>query len=393
VYVFTRSAFGSWSQQAYLKNPSATYTAGFGEVVAVNANGNTIAVGEDDTVYIFTRTGSQWSHQASLRFADYPSVGEDVELTLSLSDSGNALAVGRPEYFHGDMEAAGGVHVLARRGTYWSQTAFLTASEPQWENYFGWSVDLSGDGNTLAVGAVYESSAATGVNGDESDDSRPYSGAVYVFTRSGPQWSQQAFIKASNSDYDDRFGWAVSLSADGDTLAVGAPWENGSATHVNGDQALPTISGSGAAYVFVRSGSEWSQQAYVKAFNTSRRGLFGWALALSSDGNRLAVSAVGEDGTVAGVAVAPTTISANDSLAGGAAYLYERYGAPATWAARTYIKASNPGPDDRFGYSLGLSGDGETLAIGAPFEDSAATGIDGNQVDDSASHAGAVYLY
>ena len=115
---------------------------------------------------------------------------------------------------------------------------------------FGWSVALSGD--TLAVGAPFESSATTGVNGDQADNNAPGAGAVYVFVRSGSTWAQQAYLKASNTEARDVFGRSVALS--GDTLAVGASWEDSAATGVNGDQAdnsfaTDAYSGSGAVYV------------------------------------------------------------------------------------------------------------------------------------------------
>ena len=111
---------------------------------------------------------------------------------------------------------------------------------------FGWSVSLSGD--TLAVGAVNEASNATGVNGNQADNSASGSGAVYVFTRSGGTWSQQAYLKASNTEAGDAFGYSVSLS--GDTLAVGAVNEASNATGVNGNQADNSASGFGAVYLF-----------------------------------------------------------------------------------------------------------------------------------------------
>ncbi|MCX8099048.1 MAG: hypothetical protein N3F11_08645 [Casimicrobiaceae bacterium] len=130
------------------------------------------------------------------------------------------------------------------------QQAYVKASNTGAGDWFGWSVALSGDGNTLAVGARLEDSSATGVDGDESNNSAFDSGAVYVFVRSGAIWSQQAYIKASNTEEWDVFGSSVALSSDGNTLAVGAPWEDSNATGVNGDQSNDSASGSGAVYVF-----------------------------------------------------------------------------------------------------------------------------------------------
>ncbi|MBN1537194.1 MAG: FG-GAP repeat protein, partial [Anaerolineales bacterium] len=141
------------------------------------------------------------------------------------------------------------------------------------------------------------------------------SGAAYVFVRSNGDWSQQAYLKASNTGANDTFGESVAIS--GDTVVVGARNEDSSATGVDGDQTDNSASNAGAAYVFVRSNGDWSQQAYLKASNTEA--------------------------------------------------------------------------DDRFGERVSISGD--TVVVGAYFEDSSATGVNGDQTDSSASNAGAVYLF
>src|SRR5207237_799860 len=116
------------------------------------------------------------------------------------------------------------------------QQAYLKASNTDSIDYFGNNVALSADGNTLAVGAYREASATMGINGNQMDNSKSGSGAVYIFSRSGGSWSQQAYLKASNTDSGDSFGGSVALSADGNTLAVGAYGEGSAATSVNGNQ-------------------------------------------------------------------------------------------------------------------------------------------------------------
>src|SRR5690606_19867542 len=101
---------------------------------------------------------------------------------------------------------------------HWSQQAYIKASNTDAGDWFGFGVALSGDGNTLAVSANSEDSNATGIDGDQADNSAPDAGAVYVFVRDGQaQWSQQAYIKASNAEADDGFGYSVALSRDGNT--------------------------------------------------------------------------------------------------------------------------------------------------------------------------------
>ena len=148
------------------------------------------------------------------------------------------------------------------------QQAYIKASNTDANDNFGYSISLSADGNTLAVGARGEASNATGIDGDQTNDDADYSGAAYVFTRSAGSWEQQAYIKASNTGAGDWFGQTVSLSADGNTLAVGARGEASNATGINGDQTNDDADYSGAAYIFTRSAGSWEQQAYIKASNT-----------------------------------------------------------------------------------------------------------------------------
>src|SRR5262249_28586387 len=159
------------------------------------------------------------------------------------------------------------------------QQAYLKASNTDAADRFGYSVAISGD--TIVVGAYGESSKATGINGNQSDNSANLAGAAYVFVRSGTAWRQQAYLKASNTDAGDRFGNSVAVS--GDTVVVGAVLESSNATGVNGDQINNSAAGAGAAYVFVRSGATWNQQAYLKASNTDAADQFGVSVAISGD--------------------------------------------------------------------------------------------------------------
>jgi FG-GAP repeat len=270
----------------------------------------------------------------------------------------------------------------------WSQQAYVKASNTDAGDHFGFSVALSGDGNTLAVAAVGEGSNATGIGGNQANNSAGSSGAVFVFVRDGAAvWSQQAYVKASNTG-SDNFGYSVALSGDGHTLAVGAVLEGSNAMGIGGNQADNTVGGSGAVYVFVRDGvGVWSQQAYVKASNTDGVDNFGGSVALSGDGTTLAIGASGEGSNAMGMGGNPADNTADSS---GAVYVFVRDG---VWSQQAYVKASNTAASDLFGSSVALSGDGNTLAVGAYWEDSNATGIGGDQADDSASSSGAVYLY
>src|SRR5262249_8399898 len=142
------------------------------------------------------------------------------------------------------------------------------------------------------------------VNGNQNDNNAPQAGAAYVFVRNGTTWTQQAYLKASNTDPNDEFGQSVSAS--GDTVVVGARYESSVARGVNGDQTDNSACSAGAAYVFVRNGTTWSQQAYLKASNTvakSSCGMvnaeFGTSVAVSGD--TIVVGALFEDSNATGI--------------------------------------------------------------------------------------------
>ena len=261
----------------------------------------------------------------------------------------------------------------------------------------GVTMAMSADGNTLVVSSPHEDGGASGVNGNQRDESAWDSGAAYVFVRSGGRWSQQAYLKASNAQTSDRFGIAVALSGDGNTLAVGATLEDSGARGINppppagssatSAQADNSADLAGAVYVFTRTGTTWTQQAYVKASNAGSGDQFGWSLALSQDGNTLAVGAQGEASAATGINGNQEDNSAGDA---GAAYVFVRKGA--TWTQQAYIKASNAQGADRFGFSITLTADGNTLAVGSYDEDGGASGVNG-VVNEEAPGSGAAYVF
>ncbi len=261
-----------------------------------------------------------------------------------------------------------------------AQQAYVQASNAGFNDQFGHSVAVSGD--IAVVGANAERSDATGVNGDQNNDNAPQSGAAYVFVRNGATWTQEAYLKASNTETGDVFGWSVAIS--GDTIVVGAASEDSDANGVNGNQSDNNAPTSGAAYVFVRNGTTWSQQAYLKASNSDEVDQFGSSVAI--DGDTVVVGAIGESSNATGVNGGQTDNSAHFA---GAAYVFVRNGT--TWSQQAYLKASNTDAEDSLGNSVAISGD--TVVVGAPFESSNAKGINGNQSDNSASQAGASYVF
>jgi hypothetical protein len=430
------STKASLRQTAYIKasNTGAgdQFGAGgtlLGDALALSADGSTLAVGapvessgvtgingdqDDDStygagaVYVFTADGENWTQQAYVK-ASNTGLTDSFGNFVALSGDGDTLAVSA--YFEGSaakgvngnqdddsIPQAGAVYVFTRDDGTWSQQAYLKASNTGEAgrgdalgdgDQFGFSLTLSDDGDTLAVSAITEDSGAPGINGDQSDNSEASAGAVYLFTRTGGTWTQEAYIKPTNPGGGDMFGYSVSLTVDGNMLAVSGFDEDGSLASTN-ERQNNDVRGAGAVYVFTRTDGEWEQTAYLKASNLERGDSLGVTVAISNDGNTLVAGSLDEDGTTTGINSTPVPDRQTDAST-GAVYVFVRN--RGAWSQQAYIKASNTSRNDWFGSRLTLSGDGNTLAVGAQLEDSAAQGINANQNDETAQEAGAVYLF
>ncbi|AWH83698.1 hypothetical protein HYN59_00570 [Flavobacterium album] len=347
VYIYTRaSASATWAFQAKLKPTQLEASDVFGNAVDISADGNTVVVG-------------------------------------SMLEDGSGSGINPA---HNNSAAnSGAAYVFVRSGTTWTQQAYLKANAvTKAADQFGASVSISGDGNTVAVGATYEDGGNAGINPVETE-TKSASGAVYVYKRSGSTWSYNACLKAHVPDAGDWFGNAVSLNSDGTTLAVGAIYEDGSNTGIN-----PLVNNSatnaGAVYVFTNSGSAWSQQAYIKTTGITASDLFGISVDVDNTGNRLVVGASGQDSNGTGVNSGVNTSAANS----GAAYVYSRSGS--TWSSIAMLKASNTTSGDSFGFSVAISGDGNTVLVGAQFEDGSLGCVNGAD-NASVTDAGAAYSF
>jgi hypothetical protein len=347
-YVFVRSGT-SWVQQAYLKasNPSAGDQ--FGTSLAISGDGNTIAVGATDerslstginsipntsgtdagAVYVFVRNGITWTQQAYVK----PTVIESFDafgVSVSLSADGATLAVGVQNEASGSAgngpldpndnskQGAGAVCVFGRSGMQWSQQAFLKATNPDLDDAFGRTVALSGDGSTLAVGAINEASGSAGVGANQSDNSAAKSGAVYVLSRNGNSWTHDEYLKATNPDQDDIFGFSLSISSDGSMVLVGAPAEDSASVLLDGIQGDNAADQTGAAYLFRRTNGDWQQQHYLKASNTEAGDEFG-RVAISGDGRTVSISAAREGSSATLIDGDQTN---NDAPLSGAVYVF-----------------------------------------------------------------------
>ncbi|HYF64859.1 MAG TPA: FG-GAP repeat protein [Herpetosiphonaceae bacterium] len=386
---------------AYLKASNTDAGDMFGRVAA---DGDTLVVGapyeasaargvngdeRDNTapgsgaVYVFVRSGSTWTQQAYLKASNADS---DDSFGSAVAISGTTIVVGAPSEdggtsgVNGDENSntlfnSGAAYVFVRSGTEWSQQAYLKASNPDAPDMFGTSVGI--DGDTIVVGSLMESSAAKGVNGNQADNSAERSGAAYVFVRTDDIWVQQAYLKAFNTDILDGFGGSVAI--DDDTIVIGA-WAEASATRdINGDRTDNSAVGAGAAYVFVRTDGSWTQQAYLKASNADEKDYFGGTIAIAGD--TIVVTAEGEASASPGV---NGDQDDNSREHAGAAYVFVRTGD--TWTQQAYLKSPHPDTFDHFGSNAAVLGD--HIVIGAPGEATSGEGVYG--ANDA---AGAAYVF
>ncbi len=289
-------------------------------------------------VYVYTLKETGWIEEAFVKASD---AGEKDLFgeSITLSQDGNTMAVGAPSEDSKDASANddtiviqgftvalnnGGVYLFAREDGKWVQKSKIKPTNAQFNQAFGAAVALSADGKTLAVGTPNDKTKIGGINTDGSnydpaESSQHNSGAVYIFAKSDTTWAQQAYIKAANAVPYAQFGSVVSLSGNGNTLAVGTWIDASQATGINGDQLDSGATNAGAAFIFTRVGSSWSQKSYVKAPNTNAEDRFARSLELDDSGESLVVGAHREASNAVGI---NGDKSSNSAQAAGAAYLY-----------------------------------------------------------------------
>ncbi|MDN5864112.1 MAG: Ig-like domain-containing protein, partial [Gammaproteobacteria bacterium] len=297
----------------------------FGESVALD--GNTALIGADGVtvggnseqgaVYVFSKSGTVWTQTQRLTASD----GAELDqFGWSVALDGTTALVEARDAMIG-FDRVGAAYVFEQSGGVWSQTAKLTASDGALGDQFGFSVAL--DGTTALVAAE---GAKVGPNFNQ--------GAVYVFDASGGSWTQTAKITAGDGASNDQFGHSIAL--DGTTALVGA-W--------NAEAGANIL--QGAAYVFEKSGSAWTQTAKLVASDGAAQDRFGSAVAL--------------DGTTALVGAFVATVSSEDNA--GAAYVFEESGG--AWAQTAKLVPSDLAEDFEFGYAVAL--DGGSALVSAPF--------------------------
>ena len=357
-YIFTRSG-STWTQQAKIVSSDLQSGDAFGGDVSINGDGTYAAVGarREDTggsntgsVYIFTRSGSTWTQQAKIQASDLQA-SDEFGGEITINGDGTSIIVGAAGEDGGagdPIDRAGAAYVFTRSGSTWTQQAKLTASDAQATDRFGGSVAINPDATYAIVGAYEEDTGAYN------------SGAAYIFTRSGSTWTQQAKIVASDDDAYDQFGYSVEINSDGDYAIIGAYADSGEA------------SGAGAAYIFLRTGSSWTQQAKLTASDAQASDFFGGSVAINGDATYAIVGANNEDGG-----------AGDPATDAGAAYIFSRSGS--TWTELAKLTASDAQGNDYFGDGVAISNNGAYIIVGATNEAGGA--------GDPANYAGAAYIF
>jgi hypothetical protein len=327
-WVLARSS-GVWSQQGEKLTGGEEDNSEFGVLVALSADGNTALVGgwNDDgrrgAAWVFTRSGGVWSQQGPKLVGTGVEAGDGFGTSVALSADGNTALIGAP----GNESRRGAAWIFTRSGSTWSQQGGkLTPTGATANPWFGYTVALSGDGNTAVIGGWL-------------DDG--WKGAAWVFTRSGSTWTQQdGKLTANDEDGEGMFGTNVTLSADGNTALIGG-WNDDSEFGGHRD-----YSGKGAAWIFTRSGSTWTQQGPKLTPNDEAgNGKFGTIVALSANGNTALIGGW------------------NDDHSKGAAWVFTRSGSTWTQQGPKLTGGSETG-EGRFGVAVALSADGNTALVG-----------------------------
>jgi hypothetical protein len=331
VFVYVRTG-STWSLQQKIVPKELREDAQVGAGVSLSADGNTALIGAPEyagegtsetyfgAAYVFTRSGTTWSEQQKLVGAGEHSTEKARQGTaVALSADGKTALIGAED----NETGIGGAFVFTL-GTKWEQQGKILIGKHGTEIPLeGHSVALSGDGNTALIGGPK----------DEGLSKHKEEGSAWVFVRSGSTWSEQTQLPAgTKAGEEDAAGQAVALSADGNTALVGGPGYE----HSNG-----------AAWVYTRNGSTWSEQGEpLKGTDISSGPLFGDAVSLSEDGNTALIGGPA------------------DNVSFGAAWAFLRSGSE--WAEPEKLEGKGATEPPEEGWAVSLSGDGLTALVGAP---------------------------
>lgn len=313
----------------------------FGQAVAIDDTGTRVVVGcpNDDgtlsanvgSVYIFLRTGTTWAQEAHLIQSSVLELSIFAGFSVAIDATGTRVVAGA----YGLTTSQGGCYIYIRSGTTWTLETTLKASDATNSDRLGYSVSCDSTCTWVAAGTP-QRKVSTATN----------AGSVVLFHRTGTTWSASIRITTSDFAGSDFFGWSVAINGNGDRLIAGAYLADPSST-----------TGAGAAYVFTRSGTSWTQEAKLVASDRVANFQFGYSVSMNQDGSRVIVGANN----------ATTDIYLN----AGAAYIFQRTGV--TWVQSARLNPYDHGSGDQFGSSVSMNNLGDKVMVGAMTADPGGT--------------------
>ncbi|MGJ8665005.1 MAG: hypothetical protein ACSHW7_01445 [Patiriisocius sp.] len=359
-----------------------------GADVSINAAGTVMALSKPRissnspaSIIIFEKINNEWQESQEI----VPSLSTNFYgMDTDIDAEGNTLVVG----------AYSKVFVYENSNGTWQETQVLD-SPSGYNDYFGLAVSMADDGLSFATSAIRNTSDAIGINGDFTASGGSFTGGVYLFEYDGLDWNLDTYFgPGSNPQNVIHFGWNLALSGDGNTLAATSISERGAGTGVDADPSIGGASNSGALFVYKKNGGNWAFNKYIKAHNAETEDRFGSSVAISQNGNTIAVGAPQED-SFEGKAFNQNENYPTDNYKGntGAVYIFDYDNG--AWQQTAFIKNSNNDISDNFGLSsVAFNATGTILAVAAPYEDSFKEGVFDESSDDNIySNSGAVYLY
>ena len=418
VYIFVDSGNNDWSQQAYIKSDAPIEDDRFcgrhiyrpwaaSSAIALSDDGNTLAVGAvgSETVFVFERTGTTWAqtHKLTASNAGIDEFGRSIDMDAA----GTRIIVGAnkedckgtgintcdgSDYAAGDGDYnSGAAYLFTKNETTgdWDQTAYIKNNVREYDGWFGYTVAISDDGETLAIGEFFGTHLPA--TSGQLDSGLVH---LYDYKSTSDAWAFTEYVYASNRDDYTRFGTALDLNSDGTAIAIGAFAEDSAESGIGGTitESIVDNNGAGATYVFNRADkfSSWGETVYIKPEKLAIAKAFGISVELSDDGSELFVGAYGDMSTSRGINADNTQLDADSARLYGAVYHYTLD--TAVWGLTNYIKAGGSGQIG-FGFGMALSNDTSVLAVGAPGESTSNTGINGSSTSQNTNYAGAVFLY
>lgn len=327
VFAFTTSeSYSPNTEEAKIYATDRNTNNLFGQAIDIDGTGTRVVVGailgnsNFGCAYVFVRSGNAWIQEQKIVGTDTVN-GDQLGCSVAIDGTGTRIAVGARQADPGGTSNAGAVYIFSRSGSVWTQEQKLIASDKATSDALGYSVCMDGTGTRVVGGAM-------GVPAGSS------AGAVYVYVRSGTTWTFEQKFTGSDTVNGNQFAYSVNIDSTGTRIVAGA-W----AATVSG------VTGSGASYVFTRSGSVWSQEAKIVASDLTAGANFGYYVNIDDTGSRCVVGA------------------RNIASSAGAVYIFTRSGT--TWSQEQKITASDASANSFFGYSVAFNSDATSLIVGA----------------------------